>query len=175
MAPWPRALVRPAERGSSEGSGVLLRCSLLVVNTIEARRELLIRAPASRWLIGGMAVSSLGTGLTLRFLVVHLHVVGGLALPMAGRPWRRQGWWRGSALGPCRLRPPRPSTVETKLAAAPTGPCWRIAPSPAFCSAAWASFRSVTPRWRPGFRSSRSRWYESAHGWLERHSPPTAS
>jgi hypothetical protein len=76
--------VRPAERGSSEGPGVLLRCSLLVVNTIEAMRELSIRAPASRWLIGGMAVSSLGTGLPLPFLVVHLHLARGLVGLVAG-------------------------------------------------------------------------------------------
>lgn len=52
--------------------------------TIAETRALLIRAPASRSLLGGMAVSSLGTGLTLPFLVVYLHVVRGLALPTAG-------------------------------------------------------------------------------------------
>ncbi|MHB1527108.1 MAG: MFS transporter [Candidatus Dormibacteria bacterium] len=46
--------------------------------------QLLRRAPATRWLLGGMAVSSLGTGLTLPFLVVYLHAVRGIPLPAAG-------------------------------------------------------------------------------------------
>jgi hypothetical protein len=87
--------VRPAERGSSEGSGVLLRCSLLVVNTIEAMRELLIRAPASGCLIGGLAVSSLGTGLT--------PLGGGGGGPPADRSRRLRA--RGNALRPGLVDP----------------------------------------------------------------------
>lgn len=40
--------------------------------------------PGARWLLTGMAVSALGDGLTLPFLVVYLHAVRGVPLATAG-------------------------------------------------------------------------------------------